>query len=1021
MICPNCGKDNTGNTKWCCYCGALLEQAETGPVHAETGTASESRSQKAQTNQSPQKMPPNTGRKERRPDPERKPPRRKKRGRVFLWLLAVIALLAVAFAACLVFLPGFSDAVLEKLPLRPADKVQTVNVSASADTAGTDGKQLYIHQSDPGHIVKDEGTGGSYVNNELLLSFENAVTAEEVLTAVAPYGGSIVGINDYLYSYQIQFDQNYTLDKLNMISEEIESLFPSAEVIPNYVIKVEPDAYTPNDREWLNEWGAAPGGKNWGVEAINAPAMWEYCAPLDKQTVNIGVLDNQFFTEHEDLSFTEVFQNSFDPAVDRANHGTHVSGTIAATFNNELGITGISRYHNLFGVSYLGLENYNKNSETGTLPVSAIEAGLTWLIAGQRCRAINISLNIMMDEPTDTDYRSARHLEKQLRTLINCGYDFLIVKAAGNDRLEYRHLNWFALMDDPVVLSHILVVGAAELGDCGDGRPYHIWPESNYGAEVDLIAPGSRIYSTAAKTITMFISWVSRFAPSTYENKSGTSMAAPHVTGTAAAIWSVFPELTGPELKDILISSASGNYYYEGAIGAVKTDNTTVYYSMAGEPAYDYSYPMLDAYAAIQKAEELSNAKSSEFSQADDQNWSDAYRTFVLEQNIVYEDYGSALMGDKTFTVGGQQFFKNQFSEPKFSLYDMDRNGIPELIIFNGSPSMAGATDHVSTFTQGQVHYTGKIGFRGCELYAVDDAAYPGLFCSDGNNGVVRTEYYTLQNGVINASELSRPGGSVWMLPFYTVDEIRAMGWEEFVRLALSGQSAAASDPAPQQQAAQPQPAAEQEGTVIPIEPGVQYSANIFLSNFSEQHAFERTGFDADHYDAKQLVGFTYLYCKINRRTALSVENVWQPSLNMESSFYTITLDTINDILSRHFGITLRDDELRLQSWSDQYYYADGKYYAIAADGESYNRLTVVRQIEQLADGNFRLYFDIYRESIYLYQQANGAVDSSYYYLTSAGAEADPNFTREASGVAVVRPYVHDGFPTMQLIRYSIN
>ena len=578
MICPNCGKDNTGNTKWCCYCGALLEQAKIRSAHTEADAAPETQVQRAQARQAPRDTPQNTDRKGKHPTPERKPPRRKKGLQVFLWLIAAIVLLVSGFIACLVFLPGISDAVLEMFPLRPADKTQTAKVPAAVDTAGTNGEQIDIYASDPGYLAPNEGASGSYANN-------------------------------------------------------------------------------------------------------------------------------------------------------------------------------------------------------------------------------------------------------------------------------------------------------------GD----------------------------------------------------------------------------------------------------------------------------------------LSPVQASEVGQAADQRWSDAYRAYVFEQNVVYEDYGPSVIDEKTFVIDNLQYYKGSYYEPRFGLYDLDRDGIPELIIFNGSSAMAGATDYVFTFTQGQVRYTGKVGFRGCELYAVDDAAYPGLFCSDGNNGIVRTIYYILQNGVINATELSRPGGSTWALPFYTIDEIRAMGWEEFVRLALSGKTAAASDPTPQQ------PAAEQEGTVIPIEPGVQYSANIFLSNFSEQHAFERTGFDADHYDAKQLVGFAYLYCKINRHTALSVENVWQPSLYRERSFYTITLDTINDILSRHFGITLRDDELRQQSWSDQYYYADGKYYCIAADGESYNRLTVVRQIEQLADGNFRLYFDIYRESIYLYQQANGAVDSSYYYLTSSAADADQNFTREASGTAIVRPYIHDGIPTMQLIRYTID
>lgn len=403
--------------------------------------------------------------------------------------------------------------------------------------------------------------------------------------------------------------------------------------------------------------------------------------------------------------------------------------------------------------------------------------------------------------------------------------------------------------------------------------------------------------------------------------------------------------------------------------------------------------------------------------QADPNSWSDAYRAYVLDRDAVFDGVVSTVIGEKTYTMDGLQYFKSDYSEPRFSLYDLDRSGPPELVSFNGAASMAGGVDYVFTFEQGRVRPLGRIGFRACQLYVVDDPAYPGLFCTDGNNGLVKTEYYTLQNGSIGTQELSRPSDAIRTLPFRTVDEIRAMGWDEFVRSMLNVGTEAASASLPQQQTAQP---AEQSGTVIPVEPGVQYAANIFLSSFSEQHAFERNGFDADHYDAGELSAFAYLYCVINRHDALSVERIQLPSQDMEHAYFTFTLDTVNDILYRHFGIMLRDDELRQQAWNEQFFYVEGKFYIIASSGEAYNRLTVVRQIEQLPDGNFRLLFDIYREDIQLYRQENDAVNDSYYYLTSSAAEANPNFTRESSGTAIVRPYVHDGVPTMQLIRYSI-
>ena len=58
MICPNCGKDNTGNTKWCCYCGALLEQTKIRSAHTEADAAPETQVQRAQARQAPRDTPP---------------------------------------------------------------------------------------------------------------------------------------------------------------------------------------------------------------------------------------------------------------------------------------------------------------------------------------------------------------------------------------------------------------------------------------------------------------------------------------------------------------------------------------------------------------------------------------------------------------------------------------------------------------------------------------------------------------------------------------------------------------------------------------------------------------------------------------------------------------------------------------------------------------------------------------------------------------------------------------------------
>ena len=208
-------------------------------------------------------------------------------------------------------------------------------------------------------------------------------------------------------------------------------------------------------------------------------------------------------------------------------------------------------------------------------------------------------------------------------------------------------------------------------------------------------------------------------------------------------------------------------------------------------------------------------------------------------------------------------------------------------------------------------------------------------------------------------------------------------------------------------------------GTVISMGVQQQFAANIFLSNFSEQHAFEKRGFDVNSRNLDDLVVFAYLYCKINRRSALNTAEV------NGSYYYTVSLDEANRIWNRHFGITLSEAEAAQYPLATQVnarysnFYASGNFYFPAADGESYNRFTVVRQMEDLGNENYRLLFDIYKLDINEYWRYNG-VDSGFYYLTASEAERDSRLTWDSSGFAYVRPYVNNGNPTYQLLRYAL-
>ena len=448
------------------------------------------------------------------------------------------------------------------------------------------------------------------------------------------------------------------------------------------------------------------------------------------------MLDFQFYADHEDLSFSEIYLNSFDLSNNNPSHGTHVAGTIAATFDNKHGIAGIARCANLYGASFSGLLD-NTHTDSNGITVHAYEAGLAYLIAIKNCKVVNISLGGSVGDKVSVEcIQPVTHIEKMLQTLLDEGYDFLIVKAAGNNRIEYSQYDMFSLFQNPNILNRIVTIGAAELGDCGDGNPYHIWNKSNYGTEVDIIAPGSNIYSTVCNGNSKGVFF--SFGPmlsSAYDFMSGTSMAAPHVTGTAAAIWSVYPTLTGPEMKKILCSTAQGSYGYAEEISS--------------------RYPMLDAYAAIQEAARYSQAITGDADEPELQQEVQqdlyAYQAYLshLEQE---RDAINAYYWQKGY-YGSGTLTDAQLSRPVV-FCDCYGDSSPEMIYIKRTDD-ADYWAHIEivTYESGQVRvlYSGiwdtqVAGGQGYYFYQINGEKALYLYDSTGDDWWKNTYYYAEEN-----------------------------------------------------------------------------------------------------------------------------------------------------------------------------------------------------------------------------------------------------------------------------------
>ena len=487
----------------------------------------------------------------------------------------------------------------------------------------TDTTGFSYYQSSGENMVEDTETGIEYVNNEILITLTSKKYKTQLKEYLKIIGGNIVGELPELSEYQVLLNQSYAYSDIEQILNDIKKVEGVSSVSPNYVLEMD-EAYIPDDKKWKNKWEDVPEGNNWGMEAIDAPGAWEYQSEF--QEVNIGVIDGMFDIAHEDLDFAEIpwGNSSVLKAVKNkdlkwSSHGTHVAGTIAATFDNNLGVAGVATKTNLYGVSDKGL------CQEGKDPIQAWKAELYYLIVEKKCSVINISMGFdqlafeaSRGEKVATEMldNMAKEFERELKQLIDEGYPFVICKAAGNqnevggdyqyfrkdsddettkasyyfykDYQEYKNGNKeqkehfdrykkrekeiksrlesgnvdakydvFGAIENEEVKNRIIMVGAAEnLGTHREGgflgiggkkvhNGYTITAFSQCGKQVDVIAPGVDIYSTIKNG---------------YGKMSGTSMAAPHVTGTVGLIFSVNPNIKADKIKKIIKGSAEGEY-----------------------------------------------------------------------------------------------------------------------------------------------------------------------------------------------------------------------------------------------------------------------------------------------------------------------------------------------------------------------------------------------------------------------------------------------------------------------------
>ena len=308
---------------------------------------------------------------------------------------------------------------------------------------------------------------------------------------------------------------------------------------------VELNTYYKCNSVYINDTDAP---SQWHLNRINAYAAWDFT--MGNPNIKVAVIDNGVDAGHSDIGMGSDGYKNVDSTLGWdyvANcsyttpthaHGTFVAGIIGAKTNNYTGIAGISGGNNQSGITIIpyrlgsGLDLDDSKIDDAIL--DAVDKGamvINMSFGGPHSTAINNALEYAYSQGV------------------------CLVAATGNGGAS--------TIDFPAFNSKVIAVGATD--------QYNLRSSfSNYGTGLDLVAPGSAVYSTILN--------------GGYDFNNGTSFSAPQVTGVITLMLSINPDLTPEEIRTKLINSAYKIPNY--------TFNSNGWNNEVG-------YGMLNAYAAI--------------------------------------------------------------------------------------------------------------------------------------------------------------------------------------------------------------------------------------------------------------------------------------------------------------------------------------------------------------------------------------------------------------------------------------
>ncbi len=386
-------------------------------------------------------------------------------------------------------------------------------------------------------LALSQGKGEPYAKDELLIKFRENVSRTKVVETTAKLG---------LAHLETLGDTGWQRVKIANGSEPKQAA--AAATLDGEIEYAQPNFYyhlqaTPNDPQWTNS-------SLYGLSRVSAPAAWDLTT--GSSTVVVANIDTGMRYTHEDLAGNmwsnlgevqgngidddnngfaddyygyDFYYNDADP-LDENGHGTHVGGTIGAVGNNALGVVGVNWNVRIMAIKIYDADGYGT---TSAMLINAYN-----YIRAMKLRGVNIRVTNNSYAGCDEACGYDQATKDALDAMGNAG--ILNVFAAGNNGWNN---DTAAAPAFPAAYTSPSILSVASSTNT-DARSSF----SNYGPiSVDLAAPGSGILSTT------------RTSNNSYGSSSGTSMAAPHVTGAAALLAAYNPSLTAASLKATLMNT----------------------------------------------------------------------------------------------------------------------------------------------------------------------------------------------------------------------------------------------------------------------------------------------------------------------------------------------------------------------------------------------------------------------------------------------------------------------------------